>query len=488
VMSEFTSISLADGATAILPAEILASIFQLSVPNFLGNSSSPDVNSWLQYLSVFPPLKLGAVCRRWREVAWSTPFLWTIIVVFLDLSKGSTRIALIEEWISRSKDLPLQINISLAPHAEETLEGCSNMLATIAKTAHRWDFMDIHMPLEFMKEFFEMAGIIPNIQTMGLHVTDEPSHDDAEGLLLWLEDARPQPRYLFLSGLVPSTVNIVWESLTTIEVDCILTEDCFNILRCSPNLELCKFSQIPEFGVLPNMGSTFVHENLRQLIYEAGDTFDHDLDLFSLITTPKLTHLSYSAFKSSLGTSLVDFISRSSCPLAKLCILQANLHYDELDGLLRATPSLTHLRLFPEPMEQLEEGRLSFSTILLLQELAQPPHPYLLDNNTISFLPRLQSLEYHLSFAVTFPWSYVPEMFGPPAAFSSPRRRPLKTLRVVNTDGDPRRNIKFKAIPKGVLPRLLELRQAGAEIIYKDKNYRFVDLFAMSMKVHGLTS
>ncbi|KAF8891615.1 hypothetical protein CPB84DRAFT_1784101 [Gymnopilus junonius] len=30
------------------------------------------------------PLVLGAICRGWREIAWSIPDLWTYIDVWLD--------------------------------------------------------------------------------------------------------------------------------------------------------------------------------------------------------------------------------------------------------------------------------------------------------------------------------------------------------------------------------------------------------------------
>ncbi|KAF9446247.1 hypothetical protein P691DRAFT_674016, partial [Macrolepiota fuliginosa MF-IS2] len=44
-------------ATRVVPPEILSEIFVIAAT----------------------PLRLGAVCSRWREVAWDTPELWTTI-------------------------------------------------------------------------------------------------------------------------------------------------------------------------------------------------------------------------------------------------------------------------------------------------------------------------------------------------------------------------------------------------------------------------
>lgn len=471
--------------TTSIPTEIMASIFQLSVQDLsLGGHYDPE-NSWgFQSLAVSAPLKLGAICKRWREIAWSTPFLWTNLAISLDLSNELERVELVGEWLSRSKELPLRVIIALDYFKEETFEDSEVLLAVIAETSYRWHYIDTHMPWEFTKNFYHMAEELPIIHTLGLHVTDEPSRDSTEDYLLWDEDTRPAPAKLYVSPFVTSVINIVWASITEVEINYLRTKDCIDILHASPNIEICKFSKVIEFGVnTSNPGPTFVHQNLRHLTYDSEDAANDEPDLFSVVTLPNLTHFTYAVCVPSEGSSLMDFFTRSKFPLLKLEMPMVEFHYEELFRILRAAPSITHLHLFPLiDGEQLEDEALSIAP--LLRELAQSSGPNVYEDTTTPLLPCLQSLEYGLYFNVAFPWSLVPGMFGSPSALSSPNRRPLKSLKVVNENGRPENIMELKAIPKDVLPKLIELRQSGVDITYIDGNRNDMDIFAMSMTFH----
>lgn len=56
-----------------MPFEVISYIFALSLPRRFGAYS--DFES--------APLILGAVCRMWRDIAWSTPQLWNRIKIHL---------------------------------------------------------------------------------------------------------------------------------------------------------------------------------------------------------------------------------------------------------------------------------------------------------------------------------------------------------------------------------------------------------------------
>src|SRR5258708_4803368 len=59
------------------------------------------------------PLKLGSVCRKWRQLAWATPDLWTTLHIGIKPSMmhstAESLPGLLREWLTRSGALPLTI-------------------------------------------------------------------------------------------------------------------------------------------------------------------------------------------------------------------------------------------------------------------------------------------------------------------------------------------------------------------------------------------
>ncbi|KAF9560665.1 hypothetical protein CPC08DRAFT_467436 [Agrocybe pediades] len=100
-----------DGATARLPSSALRKIFVYTLTDYyLGHTALPMKHSFL-------PWNLTHVCRRWREVALSTPLLWTQIpcINFSTLSSASSRRSnyaeYLEEILRRSDTFPICVRI-----------------------------------------------------------------------------------------------------------------------------------------------------------------------------------------------------------------------------------------------------------------------------------------------------------------------------------------------------------------------------------------
>ncbi|KAF8877821.1 hypothetical protein CPB84DRAFT_1852529 [Gymnopilus junonius] len=85
--------------TECLPVEIMSIIFEFYVPKFPPKES---------------PFTIGAVCRKLRQIAWSTPQIW--IHLSLDICGTGTLetpVQLAEDWLSQSGKLPLSISFTL---------------------------------------------------------------------------------------------------------------------------------------------------------------------------------------------------------------------------------------------------------------------------------------------------------------------------------------------------------------------------------------
>ena len=91
-----------DLLTRRVPRKIASHIFAQCI------SSNP---SPYQRAFIMQPLVLGAVCQSWRDIAWTTPQLWTTIVIVIGPTRDSnSQLELLEQWIARSGHLPLDIS------------------------------------------------------------------------------------------------------------------------------------------------------------------------------------------------------------------------------------------------------------------------------------------------------------------------------------------------------------------------------------------
>ncbi|KAF8893674.1 hypothetical protein CPB84DRAFT_1783087 [Gymnopilus junonius] len=88
-----------------LPLEISTIIFSLYVHG-LGDPENPTPRKLTD-----SPLVLGAVCRTWRQIGWSVPYLWTSLTMELGPRIGPTRIQLATTWLCRSGQTPLSIKL-----------------------------------------------------------------------------------------------------------------------------------------------------------------------------------------------------------------------------------------------------------------------------------------------------------------------------------------------------------------------------------------
>ena len=106
-----------------LPPDVTAIIFEFCLPDFTDyqmdrlSAVSPFTcfTKLKEDLSI--PLSLGAICSYWREIAWSTPSLWSSLFIHApgvrDSSSSSHTMpsGIAREWLARSGQLPLSIRI-----------------------------------------------------------------------------------------------------------------------------------------------------------------------------------------------------------------------------------------------------------------------------------------------------------------------------------------------------------------------------------------
>ena len=332
------------------------------------------------------PLRLGAVCRKWRQLAWATPQLWSSLVVQVT-DPGEDAPRLITEWLERSASLPLTIRYdhSYVEQAEVT-----NILN---KHSAWWYDMYLDIPVYHLHH---LGGSSQENILRRLTLRHSPAIL-AVTRSNFSMTTKPRLTHLKLLTVSLSCVDIIWDNLTVASVYDIGVDECFELIRRAPLLRTLRLHKInSSSGVYPVPNTRIVHSHLQSLelsVIKERSVFVGILDSLCL---PLLEQWLYDYCSLPLGVleTMISFIGYLPC----LKIFKINIDHFTRHQVIEL---LSHLS-FLESLELRTNGR-SYP----IKELVD-----LLFNATQSplFLPHLQSLEFVCRYS--FPWESLPQIFA----------------------------------------------------------------------------
>ncbi|KDR86018.1 hypothetical protein GALMADRAFT_235209 [Galerina marginata CBS 339.88] len=465
-----------DPVTSRIPPEIVSYIFQLCLPP-LPSESDPLYTLGKEENS--EPLKLGAVCRAWRKIAWATPRLWTVLRFCISAASLPARCDLAEQWLVRSGCLPLTFYIftpiinddrKLPPSPDIV----NSFIKLVNQYSSRWYQLRLTVPSSLLFLFCGDSTSDSTLRTLQIFPSD---WNEARSIGHFsLNNVKPSPANVFISAFAFNSVDIEWNHVTQVELGNLQLDECFELLKRAPKLNRCKFHNfsrsLPGEEQFPVPEYTIIHHQIR--IFDL--TYPADSDVVSFfcdkVRFPALVVLSC-AFECFLPTeSLVSFFKRSSCLIEQLSL--DSVLFDDDDDiivLLRAIPSLRRLELQPHIWSD-------YSPDHLFELLASTS---IADDDEDTFLPGLRSFSYYEE-QQDIRWNHVPKIYGPLCELDNPRRRPLNSVQI-HLDRDEEREEPLKYIDKDVLPQLFSILEAGLDLTigYPDED---LDLIKASMKYH----
>ncbi|KAJ7759451.1 hypothetical protein DFH07DRAFT_772263 [Mycena maculata] len=353
------------GPVRRIPDDVVREIFVASLPS--------GENATLSGTKA--PLLLCHISQGWRNLALSTPRLWTSLHIHAPPVShpiaGSHKCHQINDavktWLSRSGSLPLSISF-VAVSAEllyfpsdvsqeqvtETSESeSSTILETLIQFSHRWRHIGLEMSLDHY--FTPLAALSPSDVPI-LHSAVIGSINGAE---VW-------NNLSFLGAITLDAVSlrhlgdvrargIHWAGLSHLAVYVdrfqgdgpLSSSDALSILRQCPNLETCVLST-REHGIPSQVHSQPCHMTRlsRFSIHNGGH------NLFQNLILPNLRLLQYTAdFGGQPGKKLpLSPIFSSSNGLENLRLDVYNLSGDALIEILRIAPALRQLTVVGEPL------------------------------------------------------------------------------------------------------------------------------------------
>ncbi|CAA7270704.1 unnamed protein product [Cyclocybe aegerita] len=333
-----------------LPPEIVSRVFTVCMHATWENRRPHDALLNPVPRATIPPLLFGAVCQRWREIAWSTPQLWTKLNIYLDPSICGWQTKVAQEWLARSGSLHLSIH--LRPRHEQDLSYHTNLFAPLMRLlsehSPRWKHLNIALPHSFMTHFRGDLQGIPVLQTMVINGKSVfPLGSQGEESLHFGQEASSLVSVEIYSYRFRS-IGIGWKHVTTVHLSKLFVEECLELFQVASSMRECNIALVTQADdtELP-VHHHVISDSLENLAIGFVNSLDGPA-LMNNITLPRLQSLSY--YVSAID-SLSPFFSRSSSTLTRLLLSENDASEVELIQLLYSTPFLQALDLYHMDLE-----------------------------------------------------------------------------------------------------------------------------------------
>ena len=372
-----------------LPPEIISHIFVQ--PQYAPPSPHPT----RKYIN-HSPLYLGAVCEKWRQLAWATPQLWSSLHVKVKRIYGTREypFQLVAEWLERSASLPLSIRLSTGwdlEHIQYEDKAYARMINILNEHSARWYDIHLTVPVRHLHRFrgSSQGNMLRRLAL--LHSYHIPSDFSTFSM-----KSKPSPTDLTLMTVGLAYVDIAWNNLTTASLICMRVDECVELILRAPLLESLTLHEITmPSDISLDSNKRIVHPRLHSLEFLGSKDETAVARFLDSVNLPSLEKWIHNRSSFPLN-NVLSFIEHISSGLKRFKIISPNATDLCITGVFPHLSSLEFLELRTDQYNTTDE---------LLDLLCHG-----VSDESPLFLPCLQSLEIDCGPSVT--WKYLPRVFA----------------------------------------------------------------------------
>ncbi|KAJ7457590.1 hypothetical protein B0H11DRAFT_2062728 [Mycena galericulata] len=345
-----------------LPPEIISDVFGLCLSVQVTPAPSEA------------PLLLGQVCRRWREIALSTPRLWNEIFLFDPHCPSIC--SLLEVWLSRAHDCPLHISLMWAQHSAVDSPSTA-VWDVVTRFSGQLESLGIDLPFHELRQLEFLRGRVPSLKYLTLtaassrRVPQDPRNSPPFTITIF--EQAPKLISFNWKNLTSHTITlgIPWSQLKSLALLGVNEAECLWILKKAVNLTECAWGTLDTIQSPGKLTRIAPMRSLRSLHLRSGSL---PVALLPALAVPRLCELTLSIHAPQVP-DFRAFLSRTGCRLRYLSLQAEMMGVSPVLQCLHhnAMRTLTHLKLiFGDP--------LSVSSVLQLLHADE------------TFLPKLEML------------------------------------------------------------------------------------------------
>lgn len=299
-------------------------------------------NLWDDALGFASPLLLGRICHSWRELAWSTPILWSSIQLDLTLTMDPV---LVDQWLVRTNRLPLSIYASQKGRAETfNIPLAQTVLLAITRHSMQWSHITFNLPTFC---YMIMAGglqsrALPSLKYLSLDKLI--SYGLKSGLKMF--KFAPQLRVVRLDGFPLDAFEIPTTQLTQLVLKSPYLHRYLDVLRNCPRVVDCTlhFEAVDPLHGVPTLPD--LHIGQLESLNLGAPRKDLIAAIFNCLTIPSARNLSCCTLGRRVDfphANFISLISRSYCSLFTLSLAGFRVSDRDIIECLQVVPSLQKL-------------------------------------------------------------------------------------------------------------------------------------------------